>query len=85
MWIIQRTAAIDEEEAELALALVAMVDRARPTVSVTQVTNYLVSHFQVAEHGVQVCRSRMDDFLLIFIEQATTNQMLESCIGRGVE
>jgi hypothetical protein len=85
MWIIQRTAAIDEEEAELALALVAMVDRAQPTVSVTQVTNYLISHFQVAEHEVQVCRSRMDDFLLIFIEQATTNQMLESCIGRGVE
>jgi hypothetical protein len=85
MWIIQRTAAIDEEEAELALALVAMVDRAQPTVSVTQVTNYLISHFQVVEHEVQVCRSRMDDFLLIFIEQATTNQMLESCIGRGVE
>jgi hypothetical protein len=85
MWIIQCTAAIDEEEAELALALVAMVDRAQPTVSVTQVTNYLISHFQVVEHEVQVCRSRMDDFLLIFIEQATTNQMLESCIGRGVE
>jgi hypothetical protein len=76
--ILPCTASIDAAEAELATALVMIIGRTRPVVTLQQVKAQLNIAYQVTGDQVQVWRSHLDDFLLFFEDIATTDRVLHA-------
>jgi hypothetical protein len=83
--VISRFEAMNAAEAQLDSALVAMVGGSRPLVPPDKVQQHLRCHFQVEPHEVQVCKSRPDDFLLIFVDRNMADRVLHTPPPRDAE
>jgi hypothetical protein len=85
MRVIPRTAVINEAEAKLTNALVAVVGGTMPMVTPATVHQHLSRFFQVEEHEVQVHRSKPDDFLLLFNNERVMDRVLHTVLPRDME
>jgi hypothetical protein len=78
MRIISCTVAIDQAEAALSSALIAMAGGTRPAVSPSQVERLLIQHYAIRVGEVQVKRYSCADFLLIFTSRMLVDQVLHT-------
>jgi hypothetical protein len=76
--VLPRTPVVNAVKDELASALVVVVRGTQPPVSPSQVLDYLSMHFQVSPVEVQVCRSWLDNFLLLFSDTAVLHRVLHA-------
>jgi hypothetical protein len=81
--VIPHSAAINAAEAELAMALVAMVGGPCPVVSPIQVVAHFEGFFQVSPQDVHVRRSYPNDFLLVFNNVEMVDQVLHAPLPTG--
>jgi hypothetical protein len=76
---------MDEAEAQLSNKLLAMVGGSRPVVSPAQVQEHLQRRFDLHGDAVQVYRNFLDDFIMVFRDEADLLRVLhaEPTVNRG--